>query len=294
MAAETSIRPRAPRRSRLRILLGLLGVSVAAHLITQYYPLVPPDDLSPSGRGLVDSVKALDGRARVLGRSRGFLRHFWASERFGVDFFGHPIDDESFGRFMERHGHLVLELDLRHTPISDDGLRHLIHARRLRRLILGNIHFAISHRVQIPTSPITDAGLVHLAHLEHLRSLHLDGLPITDAGLAALENLPALRGLSLSRTRVNGPGLGRLRSLSGLRCLNLAHCAIGEHGLGHLAGASSLQYLKLLGVPLTREGLTPLKALPRLTRLNLGRSDLPDREVEDLRESRPTLKITWN
>ena len=295
---------------RLKVLLGfnalLLGLFVLSRLTPSQaqklgpwgqslYELFNPPavrELNSAGRGLVAEVKALGGEAQRLGRTPGFLG-LGGSDTFHVRVNGTEFGDDDLARLIQKHGDRIWGLDLRNTKVTDAGLKNLTGMSNLEQLILGNddvrgfpgIDF---HR---PTSPITDSGLVHLRDLPQLMNLNLCGLPITDKGLPTMGDLPNLGALYLSRTKVQGPGLGGLKSLSKLAVLYLDESDVTDQGLSHLAGASSLQLLSLNRLSLTAEGLKQVKALPRLGQLAITGCGLLDEEVDDLRKSKPALKI---
>jgi hypothetical protein len=151
--------------------------------------------MSPEGKQLVADVKQLGGTAQLMvqyHRSFGFLQK---EELFTVSFNRAPIHDESFGRFLAIHGERLWWLDLRRTTISNNGLRHRAHARRLEHLILGNDNSSASRCFNFPHSPITDAGLINLKAIPRLWDLSLYDLPITDAGLTYLKEMPSLNSL---------------------------------------------------------------------------------------------------
>jgi hypothetical protein len=299
------------RRSgwRLRILLGLnallLGLFVLSRLDPTQLKLLGPwaesihdrfdppavPDWTESGRRLKAEVEALGGSVQRSQPSGGFLGLFGDPETFYVLLNGTQVHDEQFARLVQGHGDRIWGLDLRHTRISDEGLRHLKELPDLQQLVLGNDDPRFLLISPLPSSPITDAGLVHLRNLPSLTSLNLSGLPISDAGLEAIGNLPKLGWLDLSRTRVRGPGLSRLKWLPKLAALRLDGCEVTEAGLSQLAGASNLQSLSLSEVPLTCADLPPLKALPRLEQLEIRGCGLLDEDLEGLRMSKPRLKI---
>jgi hypothetical protein len=325
-----------PRRRygwRLRILLGLNALLVVLFIIARLDPLQveklgpwcqtvydllnPPEEpgLTASGRGLVEEVGTLGGRADRIEYTRGFLG-FFRTESFHIDLSGTEIGDDDLAGLAQRYGDRFRSLDLRNTTVTNDALRHLRGLRNLERLGLGidEMGFFTSSsglsggipdhfRYKInrypsgsstipPISPITDAGLVHLQNLSRLITLSLSGLPITDTGLASLGGLPNLEALYLSRTKVQGPGLSRLRSLPKLVTLYLDGSEMTDQGSSHLSGASSLQHLSLNGVPLTAQRLIPLKALPRLRQLDVIGCGLRDEEVKELRAMKLPL-VGW-
>jgi hypothetical protein len=261
------------------------------------YELVNPPadyDVSRAGRRLIADVKTLGGEARRLGQAPGFLRLVGGTDSFHIRVNGTRFGDEDLARLVQNYGKLIWGLDIRNTNVTDEGLRHLTGLPSLEQLVLGNDDRSGVRRmrgIEPPTSTITDAGLVHLRDLPQLMSLNVSGLPITDAGLASIAGLPKLGALYLSRTKVQGQNLGKLKALPKLAILYLDNSAVTEQALSQLAGGSSLQVLSLNRLTLTAEGLKTLKALPQLRQLEIIGCGLLDEEVEDLRTSKPGLKI---
>ena len=80
----------------------------------------------------------------------------------------------------------VVSLNLRHSRVTDEGLRHLEGLQALRGLNLTD-------------TQITDEGLKHLERLEALEWLVLYGTQVTDKGVAQLqEKLPNNCGIRYS------------------------------------------------------------------------------------------------
>jgi hypothetical protein len=89
-------------------------------------------------------------------------------------------------------------LNLRGTPVSDDGLGELGKMTSLQTLILDN-------------TEITDDGLVHLRGLTNLQTLYLWDTQVTDAGLVNLKGLTKLQELTLGDTKVTDAGIADLQ-----------------------------------------------------------------------------------
>jgi hypothetical protein len=125
-------------------------------------------------------------------------------------------------RDQARLGKPVVTLDLKHTKVTDAGLRRLAHLTQLRQLRLIN-------------TKVTDAGLKELAHLTQLQSLDLGSTPVTDAGLKDLAHLTQLRQLDLGLTKVADTGLMELAQLTQLQSLELNNTSVTDAGLKGLA-----------------------------------------------------------
>jgi len=309
LATPAAKPPKRPRR-RLRILLAVsaflaclfafsqldpstvkkLGPA-GEHVFNLLHPSDEPEAISPAGQLLMAEVTAMGGESNIMQRSHRFLGFFGFPEQFHIRLNGTEFGDDALASLVKKHGDRIWGLDLRNTPITDKGLRHLQGLSQIESLTLGNDDTRFFPSLTVAISPITDAGLVHLQGLTQLMDLHLSGLPISDSGLDALKDLPRLGGLYLNRTKVKGQGLGRLKSLPTLALIYLDDSEITDEGLSCLAGASNLQLLSVSRVRLTGKGLQALKGLPRLNELEVTGCGLLDEEVQDLKISKPGLKI---
>ena len=92
----------------------------------------------------------------------------------------------------------VVSLNLRHSRVTDEELKHLNTLPALERLNLGD-------------TQVTDEGLRHLEGLQALRGLNLTDTQITDEGLKHLERLEALEWLVLYGTQVTDKGVAQLQ-----------------------------------------------------------------------------------
>jgi hypothetical protein len=243
-------------------------------------PAVP--ETSTWGKRLIADVQALGGRADVIERSRRYLGLLGNTERFSISFTDADFDDLSLERFANRYGDRIWGLDIRHTKVTDQGLRHLAGLSQLVQLTLGNDDMRFNPVVPRPISTITDAGLIHLNGLRQLSNLTIHGLPITDEGLDAIKDLPALGGLYLNRTKIKGPGLARLKSLRSVALLDVGESEIDDEGLRFLAGASNLNYLSLYRTKIKGPGLAQSTTLPRLVNLNLDDTEITDQGLSFL------------
>ncbi|XP_078519005.1 uncharacterized protein LOC144784230 isoform X1 [Lissotriton helveticus] len=112
-----------------------------------------------------------------------------------------------------------LVLPSRHT-VTDTGLSFLCNLQGLLELDLTDY------------SRISDEGVKHLAHLKRLKKLSLCNTPLTDAGLPHLQNLTDLEDLCLDRTHITSIGVSRcIRSLIHLQVLGLACTPVGDNVL---------------------------------------------------------------
>jgi eukaryotic-like serine/threonine-protein kinase len=133
--------------------------------------------------------------------------------------------------------------------VKDADLAALKPARRLWNVNLS--HTAVS-----------DDGLKHLVGLPALVLLSLDGSAVTNAGLPTLAACPALKDLGLSYSKVTEAGLVHVKRMTRLEGLGLCGLGITDDGLADLRGMKNLRHLGLDQCPVTDRGLDHLKALP--------------------------------
>jgi hypothetical protein len=129
-------------------------------------------------------------------------------------------------------GQPVVDVDLRHTMVTDKDLALLKDLPRLETLVLSQ-------------TGITDKGLVHLQDMTQLLRLYLHDTKITDLGL------------------------GHLKGLTQLVLLVLGRTAVSDRGLEHLQGMTNLILVNLPDTQVTDEGFMELKkVLPKVVRFN--------------------------
>ena len=113
-------------------------------------------------------------------------------------------------------------LDLRVTPIGDEGAAHLTNLRRLKFL-------------NISRTNLSDKGLASLRGLTELETLFLGTTKVTDEGLRHIERFSKLRKLSVFRTAVTDAGLASIEKLPALEIFVFGQSKVSE------AGAKALQ-----------------------------------------------------
>jgi imidazolonepropionase-like amidohydrolase len=115
-------------------------------------------------------------------------------------------------------------LDLRVTPVTDEGISHIAGLRRLKFLNLFRTN-------------LSDKGLASLRGLIDLETLLMGGTRVTDEGLKNVERFTKLRKLSVFRTAVSDAGLKSIEKLASLEVLLIGESKITD------AGARSIQTL---------------------------------------------------
>lgn len=92
----------------------------------------------------------------------------------------------------------MVSLDMSHTSVTDEGVKALASAAKLKSLRLAE-------------TKVTDAALETLSKLPELESLNLYGTQVTNQGVLKLSNLQGLRKLYLWQTQVDEKALQTLR-----------------------------------------------------------------------------------
>ncbi|WP_163381496.1 c-type cytochrome domain-containing protein [Cyclobacterium sp. SYSU L10401] len=120
-----------------------------------------------------------------------------------------PVD-EVLNRLAADFPEQVTWLDVKDTPLTDEGLAAIGKFKNLTRL-------------RAEKTDISDAGLAHLKDLQYLESLNIYGTSVTDEGLASLENLENLRRLYAWDTQVSKEGAARLQEAATQLDINLGY-----------------------------------------------------------------------
>lgn len=212
----------------------------------------------------------------------------------------------------------IVDLELRQTAITGEGLAYLHPLRDLERLVLESHdpglegyealaefpklrHLELSGTLLTPRMTglnllsglevlrldypeLDDRVAGELGGLENLRQLDLSGTNISDEGLVALENMDELRILSLHHTRVTNRGLRHLAHLRRLERLDLDHTDVVDAGVAHLAGLEELRELRLDATLVTDAAIEHLVGLQKLERLNLSETVVTSEGVAKLRD----------
>ena len=118
----------------------------------------------------------------------------------------------------------LLELDLRFTKVTDDGVGQVARLKNLRFLNLFR-------------TVVSDRGLQQLSSLTELDTLLIGGTKITSGGLAALRPLSHLRKVSVFDTAVDDAGVEHLKSIASLRVLLIGKSKITENGSAALTAS---------------------------------------------------------
>ena len=141
-----------------------------------------------------------------------------------ADYLGHPsLEKARLASILETIGNLPqLQLvNLDHSMVSDEDLRHLRSLGQIRTLYLWG-------------TQIGDAGVENLVGLVEMRRLGLQHTQITDSGVERLRSLRNLDTLTIAETRVSDRCVQALTSLQKLTYLDVSYTQISERGIGQL------------------------------------------------------------
>jgi hypothetical protein len=171
------------------------------------------DEIAPRIHG---SLEAEEKRAAVEIEKLGGKIEFNASrEVVKVDLNNAKITDADL-RHLEKFTELEW-LDVRVTPIGDDGAAHLSNLRKLKFL-------------NISRTSLSDKGLASLRGLTELETLFLGTTKITDEGLKNIERFSKLKKLSVFRTAVTDAGLTSIEKLPAIEIFVFGQSKVSESG----------------------------------------------------------------
>lgn len=174
--------------------------------------------------------------------------------------------------------------------VTDDGLKPLAQLKTLR-----NVKFF--H----PGKAFSGVGLTHLAGLPHLERLTVAGsLSFGDEGMTAVGKLTRLKEFRTWHAGQTVKGMRQLAELKNLQNLYLGQrltyqppACLSDETLAIVAELKTLESLQLEEARLTLAALGQLSKLPALKRLTLGGVDMPEADVERLRQDLPQVDIKW-
>ncbi len=219
-------------------------------------------------------------------------------------YFDKNVTDDSLRQLAD-----ISNLDTFNAPgssITDAGLKHLKTHTELREVDLGS-------------TTVTDAGLEELSQFPNLESVGLSAARrITDDGIAKLANgLPKLKELRLNYTNVTDRCIealaksnievltltyteltdevfvkaGAQKGFQRLIKLDLRYCLkVTDRGIRSLKELPSLTKLELAG-PITDGAIQDLAAIPNLSLLHLGKTQITAIGMTRLRKARPSVFI---
>jgi hypothetical protein len=161
-----------------------------------------------------------------------------------------------------------------------------------------NLHsFAIFH----PSKSLTGTGLAVLAKLPHFDNLTVAGsAEFADPGMAAIATIGGLKSFRTWHSGVTVEGVKKLSSLKqltnltvGQRLANTPPTTLSDAAVVALADCSSLEALTLQEARLTLPALSQLKKLTHLKHLTLAGIDIPEADVNTLKQQLAPVDVRW-
>ena len=174
--------------------------------------------------------------------------------------------------------------------VSDDGLGALAGFQ--------NLHgWAIFH----PSKSLTGTGLAVLAKLPHFDNLTVAGsAAFEDPGMAAVATITQLKSFRTWHSGVTVEGVKKLSSLKqltsltlGQRLANTPPTTLSDAAVVALADCPSLEMLSLQEARLTLPALSQLKKLTHLKRLTLDGIDIPEADINTLKQQLAPVDVRW-
>jgi|SRR5882672_4642750 len=188
-------------------------------------------------------------------------------------------------------GLLRLEtLQTNESRITDDGVKGLLPLKKLRTLKFFH-----------PGKTFTGSGLAALAELPNLQSLTVAGsLAFGDEGMAAVATLQGLYEFRTWHAGVTIEGTRKLKALPKLRSLTLGQrlayqppTSVSDETVAVLVELKALDTLRLEEARMSLAALSRLQGLPGLKTLVLEGIELPEADVDKLRQQLPAAKVQW-
>jgi internalin A len=170
-----------------------------------------------------------------------------------------------------------LELAAFKCDLSNDGLAQIGGLSSVKVLVLSR------------TPKLTT--LEPAAKIAGLKGLYLGEVPLDDKTLAPLAKCKALEGLTLRGVKMTDAGLAHVDELTGLKDLRVWNTDITSAAFERVKGLTNLEALEFVACPkVTGEGLENLKALTKLEKLALARTQTGDKGLENLKALK-SLKV---
>ncbi len=180
--------------------------------------------------------------------------------------------------------------------VSDEGLNNLA--------AFTNLKSAAFFHISLGMKSFTGVGFAHLKGLAQFERLTVAGTPFNDEGMAAVSQITNLKEFRTWHTFQTPAGTAALQKLPNLRSLRFGQrlrqydgkphpLTIDDEAIGTLAKISSLETLFLDEARLSLAGLEKLKALPKLKELTLEKIIIAPADIEKLKATLPTVKITY-
>lgn len=192
------------------------------------------------------------------------------------------ISDATLKAVADHCPHLQT-LYVRHTGVSNEGLKHISDIPTMKALFLSYTRvndegmecikdMSNLEALSISSTSVTDAGVTKLHRLKGLLWLHMFDTSVSDSSMAFVNSLPKLQDLSIGDTRITGRYFNKLpRSLDTLMLFKLH---LNDSALNSLTHLQNLTELDLDDNPITDKSMDSLAKLPKLRVLSISGTDI--------------------
>lgn len=176
--------------------------------------------------------------------------------------------------------------------LSDAGLKHLTALKSLKTLAF----FHLSFRME----GFTGVGFAALKDCPNLERLTVAGMSMGDDGFRAIAEITQLKELHTWHTYQSEAANDFIAAMPNLRSLHMGQrlrwgggkaVSLSDKSLPKFAAMKSLETLSIGEAHFTVAGLAVLKSAPKLTKLDLYQTDLPEADVELVRKELPGITV---
>ncbi|MCZ2343621.1 MAG: protein kinase [Bacteroidales bacterium] len=212
------------------------------------------------------------------------------------------VTDDGLAVFADCKG--VIALDISGTSITDRGLAHFRHCRNLRILNCDQSRVTGSALANfMECKDLEKIGLwripLHLKDLLPLadrkfRHINLGGTAVTDDWLPHFKNIDDLEFLNLRYTEIGDKGLAHFQRCRKLKYLSLGKTKITDASLAYFQDCPNLEDLILSEIAITDESWKLFKGWKNLKNLDLLKTNVTANSIENLKQSLPQCRITWD
>ena len=178
--------------------------------------------------------------------------------------------------------------------LTDAGLKHFAALKGLKALAFFHLSFRLEG--------FTGVGFSALKDCPKLERLTVAGMSMTDAGFEAISQITQLQELHTWHTYQTEAANAHIAKLPNLKALRMGQrlpwgggkaVSLSDESLKIYAKIQSLESLAIGEAHFTVAGLAVLKELPKLKKLELYQTDLPETDVPLVREALPGVTVDF-
>jgi len=178
--------------------------------------------------------------------------------------------------------------------LTDAGLKHFAALKGLKSLSFFHLSFRLEG--------FTGVGFSALKDCPKLERLTVAGMSMTDAGFEAISQITQLQELHTWHTYQSEAANAHIAKLPNLKSLRMGQrlpwgggkaVSLSDESLKTYAKIKSLESLAIGEAHFTVAGLAVLKELPKLKKLELYQTDLPEADVPLVRKELPNVTVDF-